>query len=366
MGVGIPGIKERGLYMAAALGLVAGDPEKGLLILSDLKDEDVRMALELIKQKKVVVHIKDQLDRLYVETLLITDQGQVKVIIVDHHLNVVEIQKDHQQIYKQDINEQEKIFYGIQKFEIEEIMAFIKNVPLEQISFLEDGFDMNMVIAEEGLCLPNSIGKSISLMIQKGLIHEDMINWAQRLCAGAAEARMSGSRLPVMSVTGSGNHGITVFLTVAAVAQMNRVKKDTLMRALALSILITSYIKSYTGTLSAMCGCGTAAGVGASAGAAYVLGGSFVEIVGAMRNMVGSISGLICDGAKEGCAYKLALTAGWSVQSALLALHGSIINESDGIVVGGSTKMLRNLGYVCNPGMLSTNKAIVDIMTNKY
>jgi L-cysteine desulfidase len=124
---------------------------------------------------------------------------------------------------------------------------------------------------------------------------------------------MSGSKLPVMSSSGSGNHGITVFLINAAVAEKNAICQETLMRSLALSNLITAYVKSYTGVLSAMCGCGIAAGIGAATGVTYQLGGNRDAMFGTMLNMVGSITGLICDGGKEGCAYKLALTADWAV-----------------------------------------------------
>lgn len=114
-----------------------------------------------------------------------------------------------------------------------------------------------------------------------------------------------------------------------------------------------------------MCGCGVAAGIGASAGVVYLLGGKRDQILGAMYNMVGSISGMICDGAKDGCAYKLALASGWAVQSALLSLKGAIINKNDGIVDADFRKLFRNLGYICNPGMVSSDKAILEVMLDK-
>jgi len=140
----------------------------------------------------------------------------------------------------------------------------------------------------------------------------NVISRGQVLCAVVSEARMSGSKLPVMSTAESDNHGITVFLTNFAVAEKNNLPKEKLIRALALSNLITFFIKSYTGILSAMCGCGVAAGIGVSAGVVYLLGGNKEQILGSLYNMVGSISGMICDGAKNSCAYKLALASGWA------------------------------------------------------
>jgi len=176
---------------------------------------------------------------------------------------------------------------------------------------------------------------------------------------------MSGSKLPVMSTAGSGNHGITAFLTNYAVAEKQRLSLEKLIRSLALTHLITLFIKSYTGTLSAMCGCGVAAGTGASAGVVYLLGGNKEQILGALYNMVGSISGVICDGAKEGCAYKLALASGAAVQSALWSLKGAIINNADGIIDPDFRQLFKNLGYICDPGMVSTDKAILKIMLKK-
>jgi L-cysteine desulfidase len=365
MRVGMPGVKERGLDMAAALGFVVGRPEKGLLILDNLSDEHIQKAQELIKQKKITVRINERFNSLYIETLLATDKGTRRVIIKNNHLNVVSIDNGKELADdKVGMNNPSKDTPNIQEYDIEEIIKFASEVPVEKIFFLQEGIIMNDTIAKEGLALSRSIGKSINKLIEKNLISENAISRAQILCTGASEARMSGSRLSLMSVTGSDNHGLTVFLTLSAVAQVFNISKEKILRGLALSILLTAYIKSFTGTLSAMCGCGVAAGVGASAGVAFLLDGGLKVIKGAMQNMVGSISGLICDGAKEGCAYKLALASGWAIESALLALNGTIINESDGIVNGDFEKMIRNLGYVCTPGMDFTNQSIVNILTN--
>ncbi|MDD4363217.1 MAG: L-serine ammonia-lyase, iron-sulfur-dependent, subunit alpha [Atribacterota bacterium] len=137
---------------------------------------------------------------------------------------------------------------------------------------------------------------------------------------------------------------------------------EKLLRAFALTNLITFFIKSYTKPLSAMCGCGVAAGTGASAGVVYLLGGKIDKILGSLYNMVGSVSGIICDGAKEGCSYKLAMSAGWAVQCALLSYHGAIINKNDGIVSPNFKQLFNNLGDICDPGMVVTDQAILDVM----
>lgn len=367
--VTIPGTTEKGLIIAGALGFVAGDAKKGLRVIDSLKEEDIERAKTLIVQGKVNLSIKENCNQFDLEVVLITSEEKARIIILENHLNIVGIEKtdkncDFKPIIagKQEIYSSNKI---IQKYDLEHFLEFANGMPIDELGFLEYGVKMNLNIAKEGLTIKDGVGTKLAEMITEGLMSDNMITRAQVLCAAASEARMSGSKMPVMTTVGSGNHGITVFLTNFAVAEKRNLPEKKLIRALALTNLITIFIKSYTGVLSAMCGCGVAAGIGASAGVVYLLGGKRDQILGAMYNMVGSISGMICDGAKDGCAYKLALASGWAVQSALLSLKGAIINKNDGIVDADFRKLFRNLGYICNPGMVSSDKAILEVMLNK-
>ena len=367
--VTIPGTTEKGLIIAGALGFVAGDVKKGLRAIEGLNKKDVERAKELIKQGKVNLRIKENCNQLNIEVILVTSEEKVRIIILENHLNIVSIEKtDRDCEFKPFITGKQKTNSSnniIQKYDLKRFLEFADEISIDELIFLEDGVKMNLNIAKEGLTIKDGVGAKFMEMIAEGLMSDNMITQAQVLCAAASESRMSGSKLPVMSTSGSGNHGITAFLTIFAVAEKRNLPKEKLMRALALTNLITIFIKSYTGVLSAMCGCGVAAGIGASAGVVYLLGGNKKQIFGALYNMVGSISGMICDGAKDGCAYKLALASGWAVQSALLSLNGAIINKNDGIVDADFRKLFRNLGYICNPGMISTDKAIIEVMLDK-
>jgi len=364
--VGIPGIAERGLHFAAALGYVIGSPEKKLEILNDISPLSIKKAHEIIQQGKVNVKIKKGFDRLYIETILTTTEDRVRVITLDRHLNIVNVDKSEaEKDFETEYMSLNLVPKAIQKYHLSDFIKFADEVSIDELAFLKDGLKMNLEMAQAGLD-NTSTGKNLLKLIEKGLISDDMISRAQFLCSTASEARMAGIRKPVMSSAGSGNHGITVFLTNAAVAEKRNIPEEKLLRALALSNLVTAYIKSYTGTLSAMCGCGVAAGIGASAGVAYMLGGTEEQILGAMINMVGSISGIVCDGGKEGCAYKLALSSGWAIEAALLALSGSVVNTEDGILASDFKKLFQNLGYICNPGMVATNDAILEIMMESH
>jgi len=307
----IPGTTEKGLVAAAAFGFIAGDVKRRFRVIESLTDEDIIEARGLIKQGKIKLDLKRDCTGLDIEVTILTDREKVRVTILNTHLNIVSIEKIN-------LNSQFKPFvrkgqkantsnHQIQKYTLEDFLQFSDEMPLEELAFLEDGINMNRKIAQEGMTIKLGVGVKLNEMIHEGLMSDNIISRAQVLCAAASEARMSGSKLPVMSTAGSGNHGITVFLTNFAVAEKRNLSKEKLIRSLALSNLITFFIKSYTGTLSAMCGCGVAAGIGASAGVVYLLDGNKEQILGSLYNMVGSISGMICDGAKNGCAYKLAL-----------------------------------------------------------
>lgn len=364
--VTIPGTKEKGLIAAAAFGFVAGDAKRKFRVIEGLREEDIRKAKRLMEQEKIKLRLRRKSKGLDIRVVLVTSKEKARVIILDNHLNIVSIKKiDKNSQFKPFIKKEQNIGSSnhlIQKYNLEDFLNFSDNMPLEKLIFLEDGVKMNLKIAQEGLTIKFGVGAKFTEMINEGIMSDNMITRAQVLCSAASKARTSGSKLPVMSTAGSGDQGITAFLTNYAVAEKRKLPKEKLIRALALTNLITFFIKSYTGTLSAMCGCSVAAGIAASAGVVYLLGGDKHQILGTLYNMVGSISGLICDGAKDGCAYKLALASGWAVQSALLALKGAIINNTDGILDPDFRQLFKNLGYICDPGMISTDQAILSVI----
>jgi len=367
--VTIPGTKEKGLIPAAVFGYLFGKAKRGFRVIEGLTNKNIEDGKKLIQQNKVTLILDREHKGLYIEVILTTTMEKVRVVITKNHLNIssiekIERNKDFEPLYL-DTNNSYSPNHFIQEYTLDDFLHFIQEIPIENLLFLEEGVEMNLRIAQEGMTINSGVGATINNLVKKGIFSDNMVSRAQVLCAAAAEARMTGSSLPVMSTVGSGNHGITVFLTNLAVAEKQKSSKEDLLKSLMLSHLLTYFIKSYTGTLSAMCGCGVAAGIGASAGIAYLLGGKKEQILGALYNMVGSISGVVCDGAKGGCAYKLALASGWAIQSALLSLHGAIIHKYDGIVDPDFHQLFKNLGHLCDPGMISTDQAILDVMLDK-
>jgi L-cysteine desulfidase len=184
------------------------------------------------------------------------------------------------------------------------------------------------------------------------------------MTAAASDARMAGSTLPAMSNSGSGNQGITVSMPVIAYALKYKVDDEKLARALILSNLVAIHIKHFLGKLSALCGC-VVASTGSACGIVYLEGGGYEQVCAAIKNMAGNITGMVCDGAKVGCAMKVASGVSCAVQSAVLALRGTCIPSTDGIIEDDVEKTIRNIGTIGSAGMKATDRMILDIMLCK-
>jgi len=210
------------------------------------------------------------------------------------------------------------------------------------------------------------IGKTLESLCREGLVARDMILQARILTSAACDARMSGAKLPAMSSAGSGNHGLTAVLPVWAVKDyVNGIEERDVLKAICLSHVITGYIKSHTGRLSAICGCSVAAGAGATAAITWLMGGNIDHISGAIKNLISDLAGVICDGAKESCALKLSTAAGTAVQSALFSLHGINVKESDGIIALSPEQTMKNIGEISTQGMVETDRTVLRIMIDK-
>lgn len=364
LAVGIPGTKEKGLYMASALALVAGKPEYKLEVLKDITKEDITKAHEIIESNIIHVSIAENIIGLYVEVTAFDNQEKSKVIIKDKHDNIALIEKNDKIVFKQEAASTNKISFkeNIKKMTIRDFKEFAEQVDINDLDLVDRGIKMNKKMAEAGM--NTKYGKALS----GGFCIEDMNfkEYAKFLTSTASYARMSGYPLPVMSCAGSGNHGLTAILPVAAVGEKQGIAYDKMIRAVTLSLLVTIYVKSYTGTLSPVCGCGVAAGVGASAGIAYMLGGNLEQIEGSIKNMIGTMAGIICDGGKPGCAFKLSISVDAALESALMALNGVVISPDDGIVDETAEKTIYNLGKVSTDGMINTDETILEVMLEKH
>ena len=247
---------------------------------------------------------------------------------------------------------------------IKELVENVEALDFNDIEFLLEGIAMNEEIANYGLNnkVGIGVGYGIKKSMEEGLLGDDLLNNAMMITAAASDARMAGIKMPVMSSNGSGNHGITAILPIVAYNKKFPQTDEKLAKALAISHLVTAYVKNYTGRLSAVCGCGVAASTGATAGITWLMSGDIKKIEGAMEHIVASLSGMICDGAKSGCAVKLASAASTAVQSAIIANQNCFVPSKNGIVGSSVEESIQNLGRVSDKGMTITDEVIINVM----
>ena len=375
MGVGIPGTGMTGLPVAAALGAVCGDSSLGLEVLHNLTESAVARARALVAARKVVISLADTSRLLYIKATVSLSHGlqasaevnpQASAIIEDDHDKIVETAFADKILMSSEsgtvVKERTTADYGLT---VREIYDFATTAAFEDISFILEDRTLNLALAEEGL--KGDYGLRVGKAIRENQLEvfgDDFMSFAMGMTAAASDARMAGCTLPAMSNSGSGNQGITVSMPVISYALRYGIGDEALARALILSNLVAIHIKGYLGKLSALCGC-VVASTGSACGIVYLQGGCYTQICAAIKNMIGNITGMVCDGAKAGCAMKVASGVSSAIQSAVLALRDTCISETDGIIENDIEKTIRNLGRIGSQGMQSTDRMILDIMLCK-
>ena len=370
MCVGIPGTDRLGLKISAAMGLIGGKSENGLRVLETLTTEDVKVAENYMDNNNIDISPIDTEEKVYIEVVLEGENNKTKVVIRTKHDNIVFASKNDEVLLEEVVEEvaattntqpKENILDTIT---IKEIVEAIESVDFEEIEFLLEGIAMNEEIANYGLNekVGVGVGYGMKKSMEEGLLSDDLMNYTMMITAAASDARMAGVKLPVMSSNGSGNHGITAILPIVAYNKKFPQTDDRLARSLAISHLLTAYVKNYTGRLSAVCGCGVAASIGATSGLSWLMDLGIEQVEGAIENMVANLSGMICDGAKAGCALKLASAASAAVQSAIIAKQNCIVPPMNGIVGNRVEQSIQNLGRVSDKGMTTTDKVIISVM----
>ena len=368
MGVGIPGTGMIGLRIAAALGAVCGRSEYVLEVLKDLNDNAIKRAKELVAEGNVCIDRERNCHKLYVKCVVEADGHSAWCVIEDEHDRIVETGIDgegEKRSRTEDTGGCEERETRDYHLTVKEIYEFAGNVDYEDIKFILEDRTLNLALAQEGL--KGDYGLKVGKTIQANadtVFGNDFLSYAMALTAAASDARMAGCTLPAMSNSGSGNQGITVSMPIIAYALKYDIPDEKLARALILSNLVAIHIKGYLGRLSALCGC-VVASTGSSCGLVWLNGGSYEMVCSAIKNMIGNITGMVCDGAKVGCAMKVASGVSSSIQSAVLALDGIHACETDGIIDKDIEKTISNLGSVGSTGMEMADDLIQKIMVCK-
>ena len=365
---GIPGSSHVGNLYAAALGAVAGVPEKGLESLADVTEADNEAAEKIVAAGMVEAQMTEITSRIFIEASVETESGEAVVTIRDSHTNIVRIAVNGEVVFsgEEKRGDEAQAKPLIHAYTLEQIYEYSSTVDVEEIRFIMDAFQMNYELFEEGLENPRTTYARYLLKKNGGeIFSEDEQKTASLLCNAAIEARVIGLDKPAMSITGSGAHGIIATLPLYAVAKVKGLPDEKLLRATALSYLVCMYIKEYSGKLSAFCGCGIAAGTGMACGLVYLKDGTVDMMAKTINNMASSLTGMICDGGNKGCTMKGVVAVDAAFQSVDFAMQGIFIDNVHGINGMTPEETMHNMGLIASPGMVETEGVIVGIMREK-
>lgn len=365
LAVGIPNTGMTGLPIAIALGATIGKSEYMLEVLRDANPESVEYAKQYMLRVPATIKVDyNAPSLLYIHVEVSCGEQSAEATIIDEHTNFVDTP-----IAKNESQQAEDPETGLN---LQRIYDFAMEVAIDDIHFLIDGAEMNNAAAETSfteqyghglgkLLHSNTLNQSAEM---KRLFGDTIFTKIISYTCGACDARMSGAMVPVMSNSGSGNQGISCTIPVYLYAKENQCTEEQTLRALALSHLSVIYIKQSLGRLSALCGCVVAA-TGSAVGITYLMGGKYQEITYAIKNMIANISGMICDGAKPGCALKVTSGVATAIFSAYLAMQHSFASSTEGIIENDIDRTIRNLTRIGHDGMQVTDDLILDIMTHK-
>ncbi|HFD2029833.1 TPA: serine dehydratase subunit alpha family protein [Clostridium perfringens] len=367
LGVGIPGTGGVGIEIAAALGISIQKSYKKLTILSNFTEDELKKAKEIVDENIINIKQKNTNKALYIEVELLSETSKSKVIIEDTHTNVTLIECDDEIIMDNNSEVSEDLEEDYKLFKIADIYNFAKEADFDDIKFILESAKMNEKVSEEGL--KGDYGLQVgSKIIEKGnfnLFSNDASNKIIAASAAASDARMDGCAMPIMTTAGSGNQGIACSIPVAQTARLLDKSEEELSRALVLSNLVTIRIKKHMGRLSPLCGAGIAGATGASCGITYLLGGDLENINYCINNMISDLSGMICDGAKETCALKIATGTNAAIQCANLAINGISATANDGIVAKDVEETIESIETLIQNGFKNVDDTILNIMLEK-
>lgn len=378
----LPGVMEAGLELAAALGSVRARSADGLKVLNRLTASEIAQARAQLEAGQVRVELLDTREKVLVRAVAESKCGtsSVQVTLHGRHDRIVEVIKDDH-IVEVSLDhpwpssvapgacegaeglETSQESHVLQDLTLGELISLVAEMPPEPLEFLQEGLTMNRAMAALGMASPTGLGTAYALKSryapEGGL--RDLTRLAMTMTAGASDARMAGVDLPVMSSNGSGNNGITAILPLAAYFELNPTAPSDQVRALALSHLINSYIKGEIGRLSALCSCGIAAASGASAAIAWLETRDPLITERTIINMIANLSGMICDGAKLGCALKLATAAATAVETAGLTQAGICVPAGNGLVASTAEQTVKNLGRLSRHGLQLADAVLLSI-----
>lgn len=352
----------RGIEVAAAAGIVAGDAAKELKVISEVSTEAVAVIHKFLESTPITVNFSDSKKIFDIMITVYGNGHSAYVRICEFHTNIVEIREDDKYVLQKDIAVEDSLGFTDRGFmNVQEIIEFADTARIEDVKDILDlQIECNVNISEEGLA--GDYGANIGKVLLKTYGTDDVKIRAKAKAAAGSDARMNGCEMPVVINSGSGNQGITASIPVIEYAKELGVSDEKRYRALLVSNLITIHLKSGIGRLSAYCGA-VSAGCASGAGIAYLYGGGVDEVSHTIVNSLAITSGIICDGAKALCAAKIATAIDAGILGYNMYKEGQQFYGGDGIVSKGVENTIKNVGQLAKEGMATTDQEILKIMT---
>ena len=343
---------------AAAAGVVCGNENKKLEVLSEIESEDIERIKGYLGQADIKVEYQETGRTFDLSVCVYKEHSQASVRITDYHTNIVQIEKNWELI-RDDLKDEKIEKANRDVLSMENIWEFVRCADIEDVKeTLDKQIECNMKIAREGI--RGNYGANIGSILLK--MEGDSVQvHAKAMAAAGSDARMNGCGLPVVINSGSGNQGITCSVPVLVYGESLNCDIEKIYRALLLSNLTAIYIKAGIGTLSAYCGA-VSAGAAAGAGIAYLHGGGYEEIKHTVVNALAIVSGIVCDGAKASCAAKIASSVEAGIVGYYMYLNEQEFCAGEGIVAEGIDRTIENIGILGKEGMKETNKKIIEMM----
>ena len=375
MAVGIPGAGgARGNAIAAALGAICGDASRGLEVLAGTKPEDVKKAEAWVEEKRATIYCDQDRGGVYVLASVFTPEHKAMCLIEGSHSNIVKVTADGETTFEKERPSGASSGFADDGFPtlFADVLKMADEMDGEDEDFIWEGVEMNDRIAAEGI-KPAGGGSlqssNFGLILRNDEKVGDFVPVALEIrttASAAAEARMSGVQLPVMSSAGSGNHGITAIIPIAVLGRRAGKSRREIAKAIAVSHLATSFVKRNLGRLSPVCGCSVAAGAGAAAGMTYLMGGTYDQICSAMSLLLSNIAGMLCDGAKESCALKVGSASSEAYCAMDWALRGQHLTVPQGVFGASIEETVANVGRVSREGMKTVDRVMIDILDERH
>jgi len=360
--VGIPNSGHKtGVLWALALGAVLMDASPGLQIFRTISPEALAEAGRLLDRGAVHVDVDASRNGLYIDCTVACVGGVGRAVLEQDHTRVTRLEVDGVAVPvavdPEAIQSGPSVREQVGTMSLPELLALAATLSEADRVRLREGMTLNLAMAVQ--CVDHLPMGFVAAAGQEPLLR------IPRLVSAGVLGRMSGEPLTVMSLAGSGNKGITVSVALTLWARAQGYPENRIEEALALACLLTTATTHRLGTLSAVCGASNAAGIGLAVGLVHLGGGGVPQMDLAIQNMVGNLAGLICDGAKIGCAMKAMTGVEAAFRAATLALSGFGIPETDGIVGFDGSSSLVNLGRLAQRGMAGADGEILDIMQAK-